>query len=191
MTIGHHESYDNNSVETIQEDQIKSLESLDRALAEKSDKASSFSALFWLVVFFPVGLYLIAKEKKLHHLLPKLMIIFGSVGLFFVITLQLFIVPKMSGLTQQVGATMMPTGWLSLWVFPLATALTEIGLGIYLKKQVKRNGFLKKNDLYLCLAACLVYFVLLLWNLKSSTINLITPMYNLKEIPSFEYRSIQ
>ncbi|MCG2691826.1 hypothetical protein L6272_03285, partial [Microgenomates group bacterium] len=110
---------------------------------KKVKRTSALFIIFWLLIFAPVGLYLLWKEKRLHIWFPNLLIVFGLFNVLPVFTMIFFVFPKMIRLYDEIGASYNKNTVIISATAILFISLLEIVTGFILRKKVKEEGFLK------------------------------------------------
>jgi len=145
----------------------------------KTKQTPGLFILFWLVIFAPIGLYLLWREKRLHRWFPNLLIFFGFLNILPVATMKLFVFPKLVKLYEEFGANFNKN---NIYVFAIAIlviSFVEVVIGIFLRKKLKEEGFLKNVYVFVCLGFFVFQYVPFGWLMQSFVLGFIMPIYNL------------
>lgn len=144
----------------------------------KTNQRSNLSILFWLIIFTPIGLYLLWKERRLHNWFPNFLIFFGLINVITVAIMMLFVYPKLVKLYEEFGANFNKNNVKFIAVVILAVSAVEVVTGFFLKKKLKGEGFLKNASVFLCFGFFVFQYVPFGWLMRSFVIGTIWPIYN-------------
>ena len=115
------------------------------------ENKTNFSSVnsFGSLVFFPVGIYLLWKEK-LHVWFPNLLILLSVLNILPALSIMIFVMPKILKLYQDFGINYNNNNSIILGSIVLALSLIEIITGFILRKKVQPDGSLENKFILTC-----------------------------------------
>lgn len=146
-----------------------------RPMPEKQKQTSVLLIVLALLIFFPIGLYLLWKEKRLHIWFPNLLILLSILNILPMLSMVFFVFPKLIKLYEGFGAVYNKNYPVIFASFILVLSLVEIIVGFILRKKVGSDGSLR--NLYILI--CLAFFVFQFVPVGIFVTTIILPIYNL------------
>ena len=153
----------------------KSSNLVNQPMPEKQKQTSVLLIVLALLVFFPIGLYLLWKEKRLHIWFPNLLIFLSILNFLPAVSVAVFVMPKITKLYQDFGVNYNNSSSLFLGFIVLALSLIEVVTGFILRKKVQPNGSLENKYIFTCVAFFVTEFI----PVGIFVSSVILPIYNL------------
>ena len=153
----------------------KSSDLVNQPIPEKQKQTSVLLIVLALLIFFPIGLHLLYKEKRLHIWFPNLLIFLGILNLLPAVSVAIFVLPKITKLYQDFGVNYNNNSSLFLGFIVLTLSLIEVVTGFILRKKVQPDGSLENKHIL----ACVAFFVTEFIPVGIFVTSVILPIYNL------------
>lgn len=136
---------------------------------------SAIFIIFWLIIFAPIGFYLLWKEKKFNIWFANLLILFGILNIIIVSAMLYLIFPELVKLYQDFEITYntRPSGLLAVII--IIISLIEVLVGIIIRRKIKLDNSLNKFNLLTCFLFFVFQYIPILWLIQS----FLLPIYNL------------
>lgn len=109
--------------------------------AKQNHKYASWLVSLLLLVFPPVALYLMWRDKTYHSWFAWISWVFGGFLLLYFLFINYVLVPRINGMIAVASAQKVVFS-LWDWVLVLGLGIGQFGLGFLLKKQIKKTGSL-------------------------------------------------
>ncbi len=148
---------------------------VNQPMPEKQKQTSGLLIVLALLVFFPIGLYLLWREKRLHVWFPNLLILLSILNLLPALSVGIFVLPKITKLYQDFGLNYNNNSSLVLGFIVLTLSLVEVITGFILRKKVHPDGSLENKHIFTCVAFFVTGFI----PVGIFVISVILPIYNL------------
>ena len=148
---------------------------VNQPMPEKQKQTSVLLIVLALLVFFPVGIYLLWKEKKLHVWFPNLLILLSVLNILPALSIMIFVMPKILKLYQDFGINYNNNNSIILGSIVLALSLIEIITGFILRKKVQPDGSLENKFILTCVTFFITEFI----PVGIFVMTAVLPIYNL------------
>lgn len=148
---------------------------VNQPMPEKQKQTSTLLIVLALLVFSPVGLYLLWKEKRLHVWFPNLLIFLSILNFLPAVSVGIFVMPKIMKLYQDFGVNYNNNSSLFFGFIVLALSLVEVITGFILRKKVRPDGSLENKYILTCVAFFVTEFI----PVGIFVTSVILPIYNL------------
>jgi hypothetical protein len=140
---------------------------------------SGLSVAASLLIFSPLGFYLMYKDNHYHRRFAHLLYLSAVTPIFLYIFYNYFVIPEMASLSQSLGAPLPPNAFVPLIIVSCA-ALLQIPVGIILDRKIK-TGSVYKSYLWLAIIMLTANFFLTGYTLGLGMSGILQPIYNLTD----------